>query len=751
SDYAYERFEVQKFLSLFFAYPETLEKVTDVKDGMPGFFVHNFQYFGIISALLMILGLIRSKNPFWATIVGTIVAYVVFSIPGRSPLFETALRIHYPMTRHFLFTLLHLTPILAILSGFGMDVVLEMGSIQKNRFSFPFLSWLKSNAVKIMVTLIIPVLCIVYVAIKMLEDSSYASAQQGFLYSIILMAASLLVLYRVLSENNIRTKFNLLFTLAVIDLSLFNHIALLRIVNTGRTNHENVFEQAVTYDQTIPDMDELDTFRPFSPLPPDAYFRWESPRFYFPKLYKYAIIGNKSYYDLSLSSSNAAINQVSGYTLPRIFFTDKAILDISEENAKQYFSKVKNDVNGPLPVFLHSNTIEGAEALISKPLIKDFPVTDIPRAIEYINFYKISSTMFKTNVISQNGDISNLIFQGKNKNNKLIPSNESDKQIWFQVDFGHDHEEVVNVIKASSLNTSIDFWGVTELQCSNDSNFWKHCGFLNNQDATLENQGVGVWYTLNQTPYRYYRILIREKNFIRLQNLASLQFGKKYREIVGGKLGSFNKIISLASFQGYKFSDDGKYWLMRFQLPRDVGVNLTTEPSQLFAFKYNIRREGVHSALLKPTWGDDWYKENLFQISYKGDGIITVNIPVDTGADYLSSTINMSVLFPHNDFSVLDYGADSLVIKTNRTDSGWLYYADSWDPYWIAKIDGRQATLLKANLQFKAVFVPSGEHMVTFSHRPNIFNFTIIASYILQFGCLGLFFILRKRCEKETS
>jgi hypothetical protein len=63
------------------------------------------------------------------------------------------------------------------------------------------------------------------------------------------------------------------------------------------------------------------------------------------------------------------------------------------------------------------------------------------------------------------------------------------------------------------------------------------------------------------------------------------------------------------------------------------------------------------------------------------------------------------------DYNSLDLEVDALV-------RGVLYWADGFDPYWRAWVDGKEVTVHRANLAFKAVFVPPGRHAVRFEYRP---------------------------------
>ncbi|TPW07319.1 MAG: hypothetical protein FD127_4502 [Acidimicrobiaceae bacterium] len=43
---------------------------------------------------------------------------------------------------------------------------------------------------------------------------------------------------------------------------------------------------------------------------------------------------------------------------------------------------------------------------------------------------------------------------------------------------------------------------------------------------------------------------------------------------------------------------------------------------------------------------------------------------------------------------------------------------DVWHPWWTADVDGLEVPILRANVLFRAVYVPAGHHVLTFAFRP---------------------------------
>ena len=61
---------------------------------------------------------------------------------------------------------------------------------------------------------------------------------------------------------------------------------------------------------------------------------------------------------------------------------------------------------------------------------------------------------------------------------------------------------------------------------------------------------------------------------------------------------------------------------------------------------------------------------------------------------------------------------EHVVIETNGEDAGWLILLDAWYPGWRATIDGAPVEVARADVLFRAVPVPAGQHRVEFVFAP---------------------------------
>jgi hypothetical protein len=67
---------------------------------------------------------------------------------------------------------------------------------------------------------------------------------------------------------------------------------------------------------------------------------------------------------------------------------------------------------------------------------------------------------------------------------------------------------------------------------------------------------------------------------------------------------------------------------------------------------------------------------------------------------------------------VVEQRANRLRVQVNAAEQGLLVLTDTWYPGWQARVDGRPAPLYRADVTFRAVPVPRGEHEVDFLFLP---------------------------------
>ena len=66
-------------------------------------------------------------------------------------------------------------------------------------------------------------------------------------------------------------------------------------------------------------------------------------------------------------------------------------------------------------------------------------------------------------------------------------------------------------------------------------------------------------------------------------------------------------------------------------------------------------------------------------------------------------------------------------VRVGPRGGAWLYYADSYHPGWKAYVDGERVPVVRANLAFKAIRVPAGEHRVRWAYWGGVQGWVCLA------------------------
>lgn len=82
---------------------------------------------------------------------------------------------------------------------------------------------------------------------------------------------------------------------------------------------------------------------------------------------------------------------------------------------------------------------------------------------------------------------------------------------------------------------------------------------------------------------------------------------------------------------------------------------------------------------------------------------------------------------------------DRLHLEARLDSAGYVIALEAFDPGWTARLDDREAPLLRANVGFRAVAVPAGRHEVEMIYRPRGLRFGLLATgaaFLLVVGAL---------------
>jgi hypothetical protein len=96
---------------------------------------------------------------------------------------------------------------------------------------------------------------------------------------------------------------------------------------------------------------------------------------------------------------------------------------------------------------------------------------------------------------------------------------------------------------------------------------------------------------------------------------------------------------------------------------------------------------------------------------------------------------------------VLSYAPEEATIQATLGAPGYLVLSDSWYPGWAATVDGQRARIERANVAFRAVYLPQGTHTVRWTYRPQSFRVGLGLSLITLLGWV----VATLRCARSSS
>jgi hypothetical protein len=103
-----------------------------------------------------------------------------------------------------------------------------------------------------------------------------------------------------------------------------------------------------------------------------------------------------------------------------------------------------------------------------------------------------------------------------------------------------------------------------------------------------------------------------------------------------------------------------------------------------------------------------------------------------------------------DEVKTLDYRPDGLELKVSTDQAALLVLAESYYPGWMAWVDEIPAPIYRADIAFRGIAIPAGNHTVRMEFRPVILPISIGVS-VATAALLGLFGLGRKRKETERS
>ncbi len=86
-----------------------------------------------------------------------------------------------------------------------------------------------------------------------------------------------------------------------------------------------------------------------------------------------------------------------------------------------------------------------------------------------------------------------------------------------------------------------------------------------------------------------------------------------------------------------------------------------------------------------------------------------------------------------NDIKLVSYNPNTAEFLVSSKAPAFLFFSDTYDTGWTARVNGKPARIVKTNYAFRGVAVPAGESSVEFSYKPKSFETGLAVSAIALF------------------
>jgi hypothetical protein len=161
--------------------------------------------------------------------------------------------------------------------------------------------------------------------------------------------------------------------------------------------------------------------------------------------------------------------------------------------------------------------------------------------------------------------------------------------------------------------------------------------------------------------------------------------------------------------------------LLSFRPLAEKEIILVGHFPEYFSWLYQIEGTMPRAYVVNKTIVEKDSKQVLRLLSSDGfdpkrDVVLNEEIPLPLGV-HLKATAK-----------IVRYDNTTVTITTSADSEAVLVLADSYYPGWKAFVDGREQVIRRANLFFRAVLLPAGNHTVEFRYEPRSFAIGLLVS-----------------------
>ncbi len=208
--------------------------------------------------------------------------------------------------------------------------------------------------------------------------------------------------------------------------------------------------------------------------------------------------------------------------------------------------------------------------------------------------------------------------------------------------------------------------------------------------------------------------------FVKSMNHGKLQDADRLGAYLPEEGIYFPKVIDFLGIRYIvqKKSDLGKPWAFQFNNYNDKKFKLIYEDKDFQIFE---NYEVLPKAFLVGKHIVEANKQNVFNKIYSENFNFKNNVILKKDPKVKVGEGNV------NKVEIIKYSQNKILISTRSDTEKILVISDNFYPGWIAKINGKNTEIIRANYTFRAVPVPKGNNEVEISYEPKSFKagFTI--------------------------
>ena len=126
--------------------------------------------------------------------------------------------------------------------------------------------------------------------------------------------------------------------------------------------------------------------------------------------------------------------------------------------------------------------------------------------------------------------------------------------------------------------------------------------------------------------------------------------------------------------------------------------------------------------------------------------MISYSKKIDNSWVFIHEDISTDLLKPTVPFdgkvkAVITDVNENLKIQTKTNTDSFFVLADTYYPGWHAYIDGKETKIFRANLMFRGIVLPKGDHTVEFKYIPHSFYLGVAVSGMTLVGIAIVYFL----------